>query len=110
MYYETFCLTWIYIKKKKRKKKNSLRTLWILQYLKWLPAFMLSFNHYGCFQTILSDWLFQMAVLIFFLNCLDMVSRQKDAYTKAVLVIPACMIILTGNIHLLPEKKTNKQT
>lgn len=51
-----------------------------------------------------------MAVLIFFLNCLDMVSRQKDAYTKAVLVIPACMIILTGNIHLLPEKKTNKQT
>lgn len=38
-----------------------------------------------------------------------MVSRQKDAYTKAVLVIPACMIILTGNIHLLPEKKkTNK--
>lgn len=30
-----------------------------------------------------------------------MVSRQKDAYTKAVLVIPACMIILTGNIHLL---------
>lgn len=38
-----------------------------------------------------------------------MVSRQKDAYTKAVLVIPACMIILTGNIHLLPEKK-KKQT
>lgn len=37
-----------------------------------------------------------------------MVSRQKDAYTKAVLVIPACMIILTGNIHLLSEKKKKK--
>jgi len=37
-----------------------------------------------------------------------MVSWQKDAYTKAVLVIPACMIILTGNIHLLSEKKKKK--
>lgn len=50
-----------------KKKKEKRKIVWEL-YGSYSTSsdFLLSFNHYGCFQTILSDWLFQMAVLIFF--------------------------------------------